>query len=114
MRSNVPLLSGFFTVIKFTRRHVNIFIYYQGTATGKYHAAIVSNSARLETLAVVAGLRSGDLTHPLPFAPELHFSEFSSCVADMKNSVSVSRILFSNWLFYEPWVRGADVKELIR
>ncbi|XP_050552084.1 probable aminopeptidase NPEPL1 isoform X3 [Spodoptera frugiperda] len=60
----------------------------QGTATGKYHAAILSNSARLEALAVGAGLRSGDLTHPLPFAPELHFTEFTSCVADMKNSVA--------------------------
>ncbi|KAJ8710379.1 hypothetical protein PYW07_009745 [Mythimna separata] len=60
----------------------------QGTATGKYHAAIVSNSSRLEALCVSAGLRSGDLTHPLPFAPELHFTEFTSCVADMKNSVA--------------------------
>ena len=25
--------------------------------------------------------------HPLPYAPELHFQEFSSTVADMKNSV---------------------------
>lgn len=62
----------------------------QGTATGKYHAALVSNSCRLEKRAVRAGLRSGDLAHPLPFAPELHFSEFSSAVADMKNSVAVS------------------------
>lgn len=60
----------------------------QGTATGKYHAALVSNSARLEARGVAAGLRSGDLTHPLPFAPELHFTEFTSCVADMKNSVA--------------------------
>ncbi|CAH1640829.1 unnamed protein product [Spodoptera littoralis] len=60
----------------------------QGTATGKYHAAVVSNSARLEAVCVAAGLRSGDLAHPLPFAPELHFTEFSSCVADMKNSVA--------------------------
>lgn len=27
------------------------------------------------------------LQHPLPYAPELHFQEFSSAVADMKNSV---------------------------
>uniref|UniRef100_A0A2A4IU69 Cytosol aminopeptidase domain-containing protein n=1 Tax=Heliothis virescens TaxID=7102 RepID=A0A2A4IU69_HELVI len=60
----------------------------QGTATGKYHAAIISNSARLESACVTAGLRSGDLAHPLPFAPELHFTEFTSCVADMKNSVA--------------------------
>ncbi|XP_045761869.1 probable aminopeptidase NPEPL1 isoform X2 [Maniola jurtina] len=60
----------------------------QGTATGKYHAAIISNSARLESLCVSSGLVSGDLAHALPFAPELHFSEFSSVVADMKNSVA--------------------------
>lgn len=35
-----------------------------------------------------AGLRSGDLVFPIPFCPELHFSEFSSAVADMKNSVA--------------------------
>ncbi|XP_030031119.2 probable aminopeptidase NPEPL1 isoform X2 [Manduca sexta] len=60
----------------------------QGTATGKYHAGVVSNSARLERLCVRAGLRAGDLAHALPFAPELHFAEFTSCVADMKNSVA--------------------------
>ncbi|KAJ0171293.1 hypothetical protein K1T71_012843 [Dendrolimus kikuchii] len=60
----------------------------QGTATGKFHAAIMSNSARLEARCVRAGLLSGDLAHALPFAPELHFTEFSSCVADMKNSVA--------------------------
>lgn len=35
-----------------------------------------------------AGLRSGDLVFPIPFCPELHFAEFSSAVADMKNSVA--------------------------
>lgn len=60
----------------------------QGTATGKYHAGILSNNSRLESLCVSAGLVSGDLAHPLPFAPELHFTEFTSCVADMKNSVA--------------------------
>ncbi|XP_053618527.1 probable aminopeptidase NPEPL1 isoform X2 [Plodia interpunctella] len=60
----------------------------QGIATGKYHAAIVSNSRRLERACACAGLRSGDLAHALPFAPELHFTEFSSACADMKNSVA--------------------------
>ncbi|XP_013165699.1 PREDICTED: probable aminopeptidase NPEPL1 isoform X2 [Papilio xuthus] len=60
----------------------------QGTATGKYHAAIVSNCGGLERRCVVAGLRCGELTHPLPYAPELHFPEFTSVVADMKNSVA--------------------------
>lgn len=60
----------------------------QGIATGKYHAAILSNNSELESRAVIAGQKSADLTHPLPFAPELHFSEFASTVADMKNSVA--------------------------
>lgn len=60
----------------------------QGTATGKYHAAVVSNSAGLERRCERAGRLAGDLAHALPFAPELHFSEFTSVVADMKNSVA--------------------------
>ncbi|XP_045505607.1 probable aminopeptidase NPEPL1 isoform X2 [Colias croceus] len=60
----------------------------QGTATGKYHAAIISNKSNLESACVSAGLVSGDLAHALPFAPELHFTEFCSHVADMKNSVA--------------------------
>lgn len=60
----------------------------QGTATGRYHAAVLSNRSRWERLAMSAGLRSADLTFPVPFAPELHFKEFASVVADMKNSVA--------------------------
>ncbi|XP_073962270.1 probable aminopeptidase NPEPL1 granny smith protein isoform X2 [Choristoneura fumiferana] len=60
----------------------------QGTATGKYHAAVISNVAACERRCVAAGLRAGDLAHALPFAPELHFPEFSSAVADMRNSVA--------------------------
>jgi probable aminopeptidase NPEPL1 len=56
-------------------------------ATGKRHAAVVSNREGLEGLAVEAGRRSGDLTHPLPFAPEFFQAEFKSEVADMRNSV---------------------------
>ena len=36
-----------------------------------------------------AGQNSGDLVHPVPYSPELHYPEFSSAVADMKNSVAV-------------------------
>ena len=56
-------------------------------ATGKNHAAVFSNSEDLERKAVVAGRRTGDLVHPLPFAPEFYRSEFASKVADSKNSV---------------------------
>lgn len=34
------------------------------------------------------GRYTGDLTHPLPYAPEFFRSEFRSAVADMKNSVA--------------------------
>ena len=59
----------------------------QMVATGKNHAAVFSNSEDLERKAVVAGRRTGDLVHPLPFAPEFYRSEFASKVADSKNSV---------------------------
>jgi len=60
----------------------------QGIATGKYHASILTNNDEWEAITVKAGKVSGDLCHPVPFTPELHFSEFSSPVADMQNSVS--------------------------
>jgi len=60
----------------------------QATATGKYHAALVTNNEDWEVACVKAGQRSGDLVHPLPYCPELHFSEFASSMADMKNSVA--------------------------
>ena len=56
-------------------------------ATGVVHGAIVSNDAELEAAMIQAGRESGDLVHPLPFAPELYKQEFSSSVADMCNSV---------------------------
>jgi probable aminopeptidase NPEPL1 len=59
----------------------------QMVATGVVHAAIISNDADLEQALIAAGYRSGDLVHPLPFAPELYKAEFSSQVADMVNSV---------------------------
>ena len=59
----------------------------QLVATGLLHAAVVSNDDRLERTMVDAGRLSGDLVHPLPFAPELYKHEFKSPVADMRNSV---------------------------
>lgn len=59
----------------------------QLVATGLLHAAVVSNREELEKLAFESGRASGDLTHPLPFAPEFYRSEFKSAVADMRNSV---------------------------
>ncbi|GLV36451.1 granny smith [Carabus blaptoides fortunei] len=60
----------------------------QGVATGKYHAAVLSNNGDWEENTVQAGQVSGDLVFPIPYSPELHFSEFASAVADMKNSVA--------------------------
>ena len=60
----------------------------QLVATGVVHAAVVSNDEELEQLAVTTGRQCGDLVHPLPFAPELFHKEFSSPVADMRNSVA--------------------------
>jgi probable aminopeptidase NPEPL1 len=56
-------------------------------ATGVVHGAIISNDAELEAAMIAAGRVTGDLCHPLPFAPELFKQEFSSPVADMCNSV---------------------------
>lgn len=61
----------------------------QGIATGKYHAAVLTNCPEWEAACVKAGKKCGDLVHPLVYCPELHFSEFNSAVADMKNSVAV-------------------------
>ena len=59
----------------------------QLVSTGLLHAAIVSNDEALEQLMIAAGKASGDLVHPLPFAPEFYRQEFESTVADMCNSV---------------------------
>jgi probable aminopeptidase NPEPL1 len=59
----------------------------QLVSTGLMHAAVFSNDADLEELFVRAGKETGDLCHPLPFAPEFYRSEFKSPIADMRNSV---------------------------
>lgn len=60
----------------------------QAIATGKYHGAILTNSQEWEDSCMRAGILSGDLLFPIPYAPELHFSEYASAIADMKNSVA--------------------------
>ena len=57
-------------------------------ATGLRHSGIVSNRDGVEARAVETGKASGDLAHPLPFAPEFYQAEFASKVADMRNSVA--------------------------
>lgn len=58
--------------------------------SGRFHAGIVTNNESWETACLKAGRVSGDLVHAMPYTPELHFGEFSSALADMKNSVAVS------------------------
>lgn len=60
----------------------------QAIATGRYHAAVLTNREEWEEYCLQAGRTSGDLTFPIPFCPELHLPEFSSAFADMKNSVA--------------------------
>ena len=60
----------------------------QLVCTGKRHAAIYCSSAELDGVCVQAGLKTGDLTFPMLYAPEFHRPEFKSAVADMKNSVA--------------------------
>ena len=59
----------------------------QMVATGRHFAGIVSDDEELESATVNAGKLSGDLTHALPYAPEFFSREFSSKIADMRNSV---------------------------
>ena len=65
----------------------------QQIATGKYHAAIVTNNELWEDASKDAGKKSGDLCFPLVFTPEFHLREFDSDIADMRNSVIVSSYL---------------------
>lgn len=63
---------------------------FQGISTGQYHAAVLTNCEESQMAVQKAGKVSGDLAFPIPYTPELHFREFNSSVADMKNSVMVS------------------------
>ena len=60
----------------------------QGIATGKRHAAIFTNSGEWESRMCDAGRASGDLCFPILYCPEFHNPEFSSKVADYRNSVA--------------------------
>ena len=59
----------------------------QLVCTGKKHAGILAKTSKIEERIMKCGLKSGDLVYPMLYAPELLKSEFSSVVADMKNSV---------------------------
>jgi probable aminopeptidase NPEPL1 len=55
-----------------------------------FHAAHLTNNEEWEEYCSKAGRSSGDLSFPIVYCPELHCPEFTSAVADMKNSVAVS------------------------
>lgn len=59
----------------------------QSVATGKRHAGVYASHEAIEGAAVEVGRRTGDLVHPLPYAPEFYRKEFGSGIADMRNSV---------------------------
>ena len=58
----------------------------QLVATGKRHAALYCNDGDLEEITLQAGRYSGDLTHPLPYAPEFFRKDYKSAVADLRNT----------------------------
>eukprot|EP00184_Porphyridium_aerugineum_P002652 CAMPEP_0184693380 /NCGR_PEP_ID=MMETSP0313-20130426/1620_1 /TAXON_ID=2792 /ORGANISM="Porphyridium aerugineum, Strain SAG 1380-2" /LENGTH=553 /DNA_ID=CAMNT_0027151449 /DNA_START=70 /DNA_END=1731 /DNA_ORIENTATION=+ len=60
----------------------------QGVATGKQHASILTSSESTDSLVTKSGLAVGELVHVLPFCPEFYRSEYTSHIADMKNSVA--------------------------
>uniref|UniRef100_A0A7S4NKF4 Cytosol aminopeptidase domain-containing protein n=1 Tax=Paramoeba aestuarina TaxID=180227 RepID=A0A7S4NKF4_9EUKA len=59
----------------------------QSYATGLKHAGVYANTKDLEDACVEEGKSTGDLVFPLIYCPEFHDDEFSSEVADLKNSV---------------------------
>ena len=86
----------------------------QGISTGIYHAAILSNCEKSQTAVQEAGRTSGDLTFPIPYAPELHFKEFDSAVADMKNSVMVQILILICCIhFSRRWSKGEEECSII-
>ncbi len=60
----------------------------QLVATGRRHAALYCNDDELEALAMTAGRSSGDLTHPLHYAPEFYRADYKSPMADLRNTTS--------------------------
>ena len=58
----------------------------QAYASGTLIGAVLSNNEESEQAVLKAGKKSGDLMHPLPYFPDLHFADLKSEIADMKNS----------------------------
>lgn len=56
--------------------------------TGHNHGAMLTNCEDMEWLVRKAGLFCGEMVFPVVYAPECHFFEYNSLVADFKNSVA--------------------------
>lgn len=55
--------------------------------SGMHLCAVLTNKDECEREAIKAGKKSGDLVHPMPYCPDLHYySDFKSPFADMKNA----------------------------
>ncbi|RNF11098.1 putative aminopeptidase, putative,metallo-peptidase, Clan MF, Family M17 [Trypanosoma rangeli] len=60
----------------------------QGVATGRAHAALYANNEEIENRILRASRICGDLCFPILHCPEFHSSEFTSNIADSRNSVA--------------------------
>lgn len=58
------------------------------TTVGRGISALYCNDEDLESIAIQSGLITGEVCYPLPYIPENWKLEFSSSVADMRNSVA--------------------------
>ncbi len=72
----------------------------QAYVSGMEHAAILTNNEQWERDAINAGRASGDLVHPLPYCPDLHFPDLKSAVADMRNS-NLGKMQVRVWLLVQ-------------
>ncbi|CAJ0587579.1 unnamed protein product, partial [Mesorhabditis spiculigera] len=57
----------------------------QTYVSGQVHAAVLTNLEQSEQEVEAAGRRSGDMAKSMLFAPDLHFRDLKSPVADMRN-----------------------------
>ena len=88
----IPVFTILFKLFHLNCLHNSLLIRYY--YLGRYHGAMLTNHEEWEPACTIAGRTSGDLVHPLLYCPELHFSEFASAVADMKNSSAVCVTIF--------------------
>jgi probable aminopeptidase NPEPL1 len=56
--------------------------------TGRVHAAILSNDTAMEMVGLTSSFATGELVHPMIFAPEQAKNMLHSTIADMTNDPS--------------------------